>query len=96
MQTLMNIFSFYLATVAVTLVAQAMTTVRAQIIGIPIDGTELSTTIGCSIIPIVNLIVTYDCATMMFNRKDRFVYRYMYVHDRLDEIKIKKDEEGDK
>ena len=93
---LMTIFRIYLATVVITLVAQAMTTARAQMIGIPMNGTELAGTIGCAIIPIVNLIVTYDCATMMFNRKDRFVYRYMYVHDRLDEIKIKKDEEGDK
>ena len=53
-------------------------------------------TIGCAIIPIANLIVAYDCITMMFNRKGRFVYRYMYVHNRLDEITIKKDKEGDK
>ena len=92
---LMTIFKIYLATVAITLVAQAMTTARAQIIGIPMAGMELLMTIGCAIIPIANLTVAYDCITMMFNRKGRFVYRYMYVHDRLDEITIKKDREGD-
>lgn len=90
---LMTIFRIYLATVVITLVAQAMTTARAQIIGIPMNGTELLGTIGCAIIPIVNLIIAYDCLTMMFNRKGRFVYRYMYVHGRLDEIIIKKDKE---
>lgn len=93
---LMTIFKIYLATVAITLAAQAMTTARAQIIGIPMNGTELAKAIGCAILPIANLIVAYDCLTMMFNRKGRFAYRYMYVHGRLDEVKIKKDEEGDK
>ena len=93
---LMTIFKIYLATVAITLAAQAMTTARAQIIGIPMNGTELAKAIGCAILPIANLIVAYDCLTMMFNKKGKFVHRYMYVHDRLDEIKIKKDEEGDK
>ena len=90
---LMTIFRIYLATVVITLVAQAMTTARAQIIGIPMNGTELVKTVGCAIIPIANIIITYDCLTMMFNRKGRFVYRYMYVHSRLDEIVIKKDKE---
>ena len=90
---LMIIFRIYLATVVITLVAQAMTTARAQIIGIPMNGTELVKTVGCAIIPIANIIITYDCLTMMFNRKGRFVYRYMYIHDRLDEITIKKDKE---
>ena len=91
----MTIYRIYLATVVITLVAQAMTTARAQIIGIPMNGTELAKAIGCAILPIANLIIAYDCLTMMFNRKGRFVYRYMYVHDRLDEIKIKKDDEGE-
>ena len=86
---LMTIYRIYLATVAITLVAQAMTTARAQIIGISMNGTELAKAIGCAILPIANLIVAYDCLTMMFNRKGRFVYRYMYVHGRLDEITIK-------
>ena len=93
---LMTIFRIYLATVVITLVAQAMTTARAQIMGIQMNGTELVGTIVCAIIPIANLIIAYDCLTMMFNRKGRFAYRYMYVHDRLDEITIKKDKEGDK
>lgn len=93
---LMTIFKIYLATVAIALATQAMTTARAQIIGIPMNGTELLGTIVCAIIPIVNLIIAYDCLTMMFNRKGRFLYRYMYVHGRLDEITIKKDKEGDK
>lgn len=93
---LMTIFKIYLATVAIALATQAMTTARAQIIGIPMNGTELLGTIVCAIIPIVNLIIAYDCITMMLNRKGRFVYRYMYVHGRLDEITIKKDKEGDK
>ena len=93
---LMTIFKIYLATVAITLVAQAMTTARAQIIGISMNGTELLGTIVCAIIPIVNSIIVYDCLTMMFTGKDTFVYKYMYVHDRLDEITIKKDKEGDK
>ena len=91
----MTIFKIYLATVAIALATQAMTTTRAQIIGIPMNGTELIGTIICAIIPIVNLIIAYDCITMMFNRKGRFAYRYMYVHDRLDEITIKKDKEGE-
>ena len=93
---LMTIFRIYLATVVITLVAQAMTTARAQIIGIPMNGSELVETIGCAIIPIANLVVAYDCLTMIFNRKGKFLYRYMYVHGRLDEITIKKDKEGDK
>ena len=93
---LMTISRIYLATVVITLVAQAMTTARAQIIGIPMNGAELVDTIVCAIIPIANLIVAYDCLTMMFNRKGKFAYRYMYVHSRLDEITIKKDKEGDK
>ena len=93
---LMTIFKIYLVTVAITLAAQAMTTARAQIIGISMDGMELVGTIVCAIIPIANLIIAYDCLTMMFNRKGRFLYRYMYVHGRLDEITIKKDKEGDK
>ena len=93
---LMTIYRIYLATVAITLAAQAMTTARAQIIGISMNGTELTKAIGCAILPIANLIIAYDCLTMMFNRKGRFVYRYMYVHGRLDEITIKKDKEGDK
>ena len=93
---LMTIFRIYLATVVITLVAQAMTTARAQIMGIQMNGTELVGTIVCAIIPIANLIIAYDCLTMMFNRKGKFVYRYMYVHSRLDEITIKKDKEGDK
>ena len=93
---LMTICKIYLATVAIALATQAMTTARAQIIGIPMNGTELLGTIVCAIIPIVNLIIAYDCITMMLNRKGRFVYRYMYVHGRLDEITIKKDKEGDK
>ena len=93
---LMTIFKIYLTTVAIALVSQAMTTARAQIIGIPLNGTELLGTIGCAIIPIANLIIAYDCLTMMFNRKGKFAHRYMYVHGRLDEITIKKDKEGDK
>ena len=93
---LILVFRVYTATVAVTLLSQMLTTARAQIIGIQMNETELLETIGCAIIPIVNLIIAYDCLTMMFNRKDRFVYRYMYVHNRLDEITIKKDKEGDK
>ena len=89
----MTILKIYLATVAITLAAQAMTTAKAQIIGIPMNGTELAKAIGCAILPIANLIVAYDCLTMMFNRKGRFAYRYMYVHGRLDEITIKKDKE---
>ena len=90
---LMTIYRVYLATVAITLAAQALTTARAQIIGIPMNGTELAKAIGCAILPIANLIVAYDCLTMMFNRKGKFAYRYMYVHGRLDEIIIKKDKE---
>ena len=86
---LMTIFKIYLTTVAITLGARAMTTARAQIIGIPMGEKELVVTIGCAIIPIANLIVAYDCLTMMFNRKRKFVYRYMYVRGRLDEINIK-------
>ena len=85
---LMTIFKIYLATVAITLGAQAMTTARAQIIGIPMDGTELVGTIGCAIIPIANLIVAYDNLTMLFNKKAKFIVRFMFVKVILDELRV--------
>ena len=90
---LMTIFKIYLTTVAIALVAQAMTTARAQIIGIPMAEMELLMTIGCAIIPIANLIVAYDNFTMLFNKKAKFIVRFMFVKGRLDELRVV-DEDG--
>lgn len=93
---LMTIFKIYLATVAITLVAQAMTTARSQINDIPLGDDELLHTIILAVLPLANLVIAFDNLIMLFRSKPQFILRYMFVRDRLDEITIIKDEEEDK
>ena len=93
---LMLIFRVYAATVAVTLLSQMLTTARAQIHGISLSDDELLHTIILAVLPLLNLVITFDNLTMLFNGRTKFILRYMFVRDRLDEITIIKDEEEDK
>ena len=92
---LMLIFRVYAATVAVTLLSQMLTTARAQIHGISLSDDELLHTIILAVLPLLNLVIAFDNLTMLFNGRTKFILRYMFVRDRLDEIKIV-DEEDDK
>ena len=87
---------FYSATVAVTLLSQMLTTARAQIHGIPLGDNELLHTIILAALPLLNLVIAFDNLTMLFNGRTKFILRYMFVRDRLDEIKIVDDKEEDK
>ena len=93
---LMLIFRVYAATVAVTLLSQMLTTARAQIHGISLSDNELLHTIILAALPLLNLVIAFDNLTMLFNGRTKFILRYMFVRDRLDEIIIIKDEEEDK
>ena len=93
---LMLVFRVYAATVAMTLLSQMLTTARAQIHGIPLGDCELINTIILAVIPLANLIIAFDNLTMLFNGRTKFILRYMFVRDRLDEIKIVDDKEEDK
>lgn len=93
---LMLIFRIYSATVAVTLLLEMLTTLRSQIHGIPLGDCELINTIILAIIPLLNLVIAFDNLTMLFNGRTKFILRYMYVRNRLDEIKIVDDKEEDK
>ena len=93
---LILIFRIYLATVAVTLLSQMLTTARAQINDIPLSDDELLHTIILAALPLLNLVIAFDNLTMLFNSKAKFILRYMFVRDRLDEIKIVDDKEEDK
>ena len=93
---LMLIFRVYAATVAVTLLSQMLTTARAQIHEIPLSDDELLHTIILAVLPLLNLVIVFDNLTMLFNGRTKFILRYMFVRDRLDEIIIIKDEEEDK
>ena len=92
---LMLIFRVYAATVAVTLLSQMLTTARAQIHGIPLGDHELLNTIILAIFPGGNLVIAFDNLTMLFNGRTKFILRYMFVRDRMGEIKIVDDEEDD-
>ena len=87
---------FYLLTVAATLLSQMLTTARAQIHGIPLGDHELLNTIILAIFPGGNLVIAFDNLTMLFNGRTKFILRYMFVRDRLDEIRIENDKEDDK
>ena len=87
---------FYLLTVAVTLLLQMLTTLRSQIHGIPLGDDELLHTIILAALPLLNLVIAFDNLTMLFSGRAKFILRYMFVRDRLDEITIIKDEEEDK
>ena len=92
---LMLIFRVYAATVAATLLSQMLTTARAQIHGISLSDDELLHTIILAALPLLNLVIAFDNLTMLFNGRTKFILRYMFVRDRMDEIKIV-DEEEDK
>ena len=92
----MLVFRVYAATVAVTLLSQMLTTARAQIHGIPLGDCELINTIILAVLPLANLVIAFDNLTMLFNGKTKFILRYMYVRNRLGEIKIVDDKEDDK
>ena len=87
---------FYLLTVAVTLLSQMLTTARAQIHGISLGNNELLSTIILAALPLLNLVIALDNLTMLFNGRTKFILRYMFVRDRLDEIRIENDKEEDK
>ena len=93
---LMLIFRVYAATVAATLLSQMLTTARAQINDIPLSDDELLHTIILAALPLLNLVIVFDNLTMLFNGRTKFILRYMFVRDRLDEIRIENDKEDDK
>ena len=93
---LMLVFRVYAATVAITLLSQMLTTARAQIHGISLSDDELLHTIILAALPLLNLVIAFDNLTMLFNGRAKFILRYMFARDRLDEITIIKDEEEDK
>ena len=90
------IFRVYAATVAVTLLLEMLTTARAQIHGISLSDDELLHTIILAVLPLANLVIAFDNLTMLFNGRTKFILRYMFVRDRLDEIKMVDDKEEDK
>ena len=96
MMILLMIFRVYAATVAITLLSQMLTTLRSQIHGIPLGDCELINTIILAVLPLANLIIAFDNLTMLFRSKPQFILRYMFVRNRLDEIKIVDNEEEDK
>ena len=93
---LMLVFRIYSATVAVTLLLEMLTTLRSQIHGIPLGDCELINTIILAVLPLANLVIAFDNLTMLFNSRTKFILRYMFVRDRLDEITIVDDKEEDK
>ena len=93
---LMLVFRVYAATVAMTLLSQMLTTARAQIHRIPLGDNELLQTIILAALPLANLVIAFDNLIMLFRSKPQFILRYMFVRDRLDEIKIVDDKEEDK
>ena len=92
---LMLTFRVYAATVAVTLLSQMLTTARAQIHGISLSDNELLHTIILAALPLLNLVIAFDNLTMLFSGRTKFILRYMFVRDRMGEIKIVDDEEDD-
>ena len=92
---LMLVFRIYSATVAVTLLLEMLTTARAQIHGIPLGDNELINTIILAVLPLANLVIAFDNLTRLFNGRTKFILRYMFVRDRMGEIKIVDDEEDD-
>lgn len=93
---LILVFRIYSLTVVVTLLSQMLSTARAQIHGIPLGDDELLNTIILAALPLANLVIAFDNLIMLFRSKPQFILRYMFVRNRLDEIKIVDDEEEDK
>ena len=85
---LMLIFRVYAATVAATLLLEMLTTLRSQIHGIPLGDNELVITIILAILPLLNLVIAFDNLEMLFRGRTKFIYKYMFMRDRLDEITI--------
>ena len=93
---LMLVIRVYAATVAATLLLEMLTTARAQIHGIPLGDNELLNSIISSALPLLNLVIAFDNLTMLFRSKRVFVIRYLFVRNRLGEIKTVDNKEGDK
>ena len=93
---LILVFRIYSLTVAVTLLLEMLTTLRSQIHGIPLGDHELLNTIILAIFPGGNLVIAFDNLIMLFRGRTKFILRYMFVRNRLDEIKIVDDKEEDK
>ena len=92
---LMLVFRVYAATVATTLLSQMLTTARAQIHGIPLGDNELIITIILAALPLLNLVIAFDNLEMLFRGRTKFIYKYMFMRDRMDEIKIENDKEDE-
>ena len=92
----MLVFRVYAATVAATLLSHMLTTATAQTHGIPLEDNELINTIILAVLPLANLVIAFANLIMLFSGRAKFILRYMFVRDRLDEITIIKDEEEDK
>ena len=92
---LILVFRVYSLTVAVTLLLEMLTTLRSQIHGIPLGDHELLNTIILAVLPGRNLVIAFSNLTMLFNGRTKFILRYMFVRDRIGEIKIVDDEEDD-
>ena len=90
---LILVFRIYSATVAVTLLLEMLTTLRSQIHGIPLGDCELIITIILAALPLLNLVIAFDNLEMLFRGRTKFIYKYMFMRDRLDEITIIKDED---
>ena len=86
----------YLLTISATLLLQMLTTLRSQIHGIPLGDHELLNTIILAVLPGRNLVIAFSNLIMLFNSRTKFILRYMFVRDRLDEIRIENDKEEDK
>ena len=89
-------FRIYAATVAITLLLEMLTTLRSQIHGIPLGDKELINTIILAALPVFNLVIAFESLILLFRSKPQFILRYMFVRDRMDEIKIVDDKEDDK
>ena len=90
---LILIFRIYSLTVAVTLLLEMLTTLRSQIHGIPLGDNELLHAIIIAALPILNLVIAFDDLTMLFNSRTKFISRYMYVRNRLDEVEMVDEED---
>ena len=97
---LILVFRIYSATVAVTLLLEMLTTLRSQIHGIPLGDNELIIAIILAALPLLNLVIAFDNLEMLFRGRTKFIYKYMFMRDRLDEITTitidDKDKEEDK
>ena len=88
----------YLLTISATLLLQMLTTLRSQIHGIPLGDHELLNTIILAVLPLANLVIAFSNLMMLFNSRTKFILRYMFVRDRLNELERlcnKEDDEED-